>query len=303
MASRIRTIKPEFFLDGELFEAETETGLPLRVAFAGLWCQADRAGRFRWKPRELKLQVLPYDECSFGAVLDALTSRGWLVRYAVDGREYGWVRTFREHQHINNKESASRLPPCPEEPDEPPPLASPLPEGKGREGKPRGSRVADASPTRDSRVADASDSLSLFSIWEEHRGRLPAASGDNGLAAQVADAVAHEPDLAIWAKAIQAKAQDDLWLRHGYGLDTLTRKANREKYLAAVRGALAESAPRAGQPRPILDGWRCPAGDDCPACQGTGQTRHSSGVAERCPLAKPPRGAVPKLDRTEEPHA
>jgi hypothetical protein len=89
--ARIRTIKPEFFRHADLYEAEKETGLPLRLAFAGLWTAADREGRFKWRPRELKLDCLPHDDVDFSRVLDALTTRGWLVRYAVDGVEYGAI--------------------------------------------------------------------------------------------------------------------------------------------------------------------------------------------------------------------
>ncbi len=62
MRSRIRTIKPEFFLH----EGLHDLGDPLaRLAFIGLWCYSDRAGRFRWKPRALKILILPYDDCDF----------------------------------------------------------------------------------------------------------------------------------------------------------------------------------------------------------------------------------------------
>jgi hypothetical protein len=71
---RIRTIKPEFFKHSGLFDGERETGLPLRLGFAGLWTCCDREGRFKWRPRELKLDALPYDECDFSLVLDALAS-------------------------------------------------------------------------------------------------------------------------------------------------------------------------------------------------------------------------------------
>ena len=57
--ARIRTIKPEFFRHEALFEAEQATGLPLRVAYAGLFTAADREGRFKWSPRSLKLDCLP----------------------------------------------------------------------------------------------------------------------------------------------------------------------------------------------------------------------------------------------------
>ena len=68
---RIRTVKPEFFTHEGLFELEKETGLPIRVAFAGLWCAADREGRFKWEPRRLGVQILPYDQVDFSRVLDA----------------------------------------------------------------------------------------------------------------------------------------------------------------------------------------------------------------------------------------
>ena len=107
---RIRTVKPEFFSHEELFELEVETSLPIRVCFIGLWCAADREGRFRWQPRRLKSQIAPYDEIDFSRVLDALATRGFICRYACPTGEYGWIPTFSKHQVINNRERASDLP-------------------------------------------------------------------------------------------------------------------------------------------------------------------------------------------------
>ena len=107
---RIRTIKPEFFHHEGLFEAEMETKLPLRVAFAGLWCIADREGRFKWEPRRIGVQVLPYDGVDFSRVLDALTTRGFVLRYRVGDACFGWIPSFLKHQVINNRESESVLP-------------------------------------------------------------------------------------------------------------------------------------------------------------------------------------------------
>ena len=112
--ARIRSIKPSFFRHRRLFLAEQETGLPLRVAFAGLWTVCDREGRFHWEPDEIKLDCLPYDDVDFSRVLDALATRGFIVRYASGGRDYGWVPGFTTHQVINNRESASALPAPPE---------------------------------------------------------------------------------------------------------------------------------------------------------------------------------------------
>ena len=45
--SRIRTVKPELFKHEELFDTELASGLPLRLAFTGLFTVADCEGRFK----------------------------------------------------------------------------------------------------------------------------------------------------------------------------------------------------------------------------------------------------------------
>jgi hypothetical protein len=151
--ARIRTIKPEFFRHEGLYELERECGMPVRVAFAGLWTAADREGRFKWAPKTLKLDCLPFDECDFSRVLDALTTRGFIVKYVIDGREFGFIPSWSEHQVINNRESESVLPEPTESSIESTtstreprvtlasvtPLVQVQVEGKGREGK--GTRV------------------------------------------------------------------------------------------------------------------------------------------------------------------
>jgi hypothetical protein len=107
---RNRLIKPEAFTDGDLWDLGQSTGLPVFQGFSGLWCWADREGRFEWKPRELKLGILPYWDGEFSDILFALGSAEFIVPYEVDGRRLGYVRTFRKHQSPNFKESASVLP-------------------------------------------------------------------------------------------------------------------------------------------------------------------------------------------------
>lgn len=116
MRPRIRTIKPEIGADEDLWDLGQETGLPVYQVFTLLWCCADREGRFEWRPRALKAICLPYWDGDFSRVLDALMTRRFLVRYTSGGREYGLVRTFLKHQHINGREPASDLP-CPTEPE------------------------------------------------------------------------------------------------------------------------------------------------------------------------------------------
>lgn len=107
---RIRTIKPEFFKHEELFDAEIYSGLPLRLAYIGLWCAADRDGRFKWRPRQLGADILPYDPADFSRVLDALLTRGFLVKYRVGDEWFGAIPSWKKHQFVNNRESTSTIP-------------------------------------------------------------------------------------------------------------------------------------------------------------------------------------------------
>ena len=109
--ARIRTIKPEFYTHEELYIAEREEKLPLRLAFSGLWTICDREGRFKWRPNTIKLSVLPFDSVDFSRVLDALVTRGFIEQYATeDGELFGFVPSFPDHQVINNRESQSVIP-------------------------------------------------------------------------------------------------------------------------------------------------------------------------------------------------
>lgn len=116
--ARIRTIKPDFFRHEALYEAERASGLPLRIAFAGLWTAADREGRFRWQPRTLKLDCLPYDDVDFAAILHALAEGGFIVKYQGEKPEshYGYIPGWNKHQHINLREAQSALPAPPDAP-------------------------------------------------------------------------------------------------------------------------------------------------------------------------------------------
>lgn len=107
---RIRTVKPEFFNHESLFDLEYESSLPIRLAFIGLWCAADRDGRFKWEPRRLGVQILPFDGIDFSRVLDALMTRGFIHKYGDDIGVYGVIPSFGKHQVINNRERDSELP-------------------------------------------------------------------------------------------------------------------------------------------------------------------------------------------------
>ena len=110
MTTRIRTIKPEFFRHETLFDCEKEYQLPLRLAYIGLWTCCDREGRFRWRPRSLKCDILPYDDIDFANVLEALVESGFIVRYQQGDNVYGAILSWHHHQHVNTREAASTIP-------------------------------------------------------------------------------------------------------------------------------------------------------------------------------------------------
>lgn len=120
---RIRTIKPEFFRHESLFEAEQESGMPLRMVFAGLFVCADREGRFRWQPRQLKLDIAPYDNFDFERALCFLAEAGFLIKYAQGAQCYGCIPSWHKHQRINQREAQSEFP-APPEIKAPPPEAT-----------------------------------------------------------------------------------------------------------------------------------------------------------------------------------
>jgi hypothetical protein len=133
--ARIRTVKPDFFLDSDLCELS-----PLhRLFFQGLWCHADREGRLEDKPRELKVRILPYDACEPEAMLSDLAARGFIERYSAKGIRVIQICNFLKHQRPHHAEPPSILPsrvevvPTPSQ-DVPKPGDARL-EPLGREGK------------------------------------------------------------------------------------------------------------------------------------------------------------------------
>jgi hypothetical protein len=107
--SRIRTIKPEFFLDDELAELPPLT----RLLFIGLWTLADCEGRLEDRPKRIKAQILPFDEEDTDAMLQTLNNSDFIQRYTVAGKRYLTVRNFKKHQRITGKEAenTSTMPP------------------------------------------------------------------------------------------------------------------------------------------------------------------------------------------------
>jgi len=76
-------------------------------------------GRFTWKPRALKAEILPHDTVDFTKVMDALAGAGFVIHYGVDGIDYGCIPSWKRHQVINKREGKSRIPAPPNSTDVP----------------------------------------------------------------------------------------------------------------------------------------------------------------------------------------
>ena len=152
--SRIRTIKPEYFLDDEIAQLHPLT----RILFTGLWCLADKAGRLEDKPLKIKVQILPYDKHDVNAELDVLHDKGFILRYEVEGKKYIQIRTFTKHQRLHHTEKESDIPPYNGEITVKQPLDvgenSVGKEGKGKECSRNKSNVNKTSIPADFKISD-----------------------------------------------------------------------------------------------------------------------------------------------------
>lgn len=180
--ARIRTIKPEFFTSEDI------VGLSpfARLLYVALWCEADREGRFQWKPRTFKMRYFPADSFDIDPLCDELREAGMVVLYG-DGLSY--IPTFSTHQHINPREAASILPdPHASATRQPRVSDTPLTvqelsltrreEGKGKEGLPTANAVgADSLPAADhcphneiiAAYHDALPNCTPVRVWNDQR--------------------------------------------------------------------------------------------------------------------------------------
>lgn len=104
--ARSRNIKPGFFTNDALSEIE-----PLgRILFAGLWTIADREGRLEDRPKKIKAEILPYDNCNVDKLLQVLHDKKFIFRYEVEGVRYIYIHNFLKHQNPHKNEAPSEIP-------------------------------------------------------------------------------------------------------------------------------------------------------------------------------------------------
>ena len=106
--ARSRNIKPAFFQNEKLAELKPIN----RLAFIALWTVCDFKGCLEYRPKRLKVQLLPYDDCNIQEIINNLIDSGFIQIYSVEDQDYIKILNFEKHQnpHKNEKEAGSDIP-------------------------------------------------------------------------------------------------------------------------------------------------------------------------------------------------
>ena len=94
---RIRTIKPDFWMD----ETIGELTIPARLMFIALLNYADDDGNFKVSIKQIKVHTFPYDDINILTLLQELTKHNLIRLYVVEGLSYCNITNFKKHQRIN----------------------------------------------------------------------------------------------------------------------------------------------------------------------------------------------------------
>ena len=104
--ARARSIKPGFFKNEELVDIDPFG----RLLFIGLWMMADREGRLDDRPKKIKMEIFPCDNCDIDSLLTQLNEKGFILRYEANGEKYIQIINFSKHQKPHMNEKASEIP-------------------------------------------------------------------------------------------------------------------------------------------------------------------------------------------------
>lgn len=93
---RIRSIHPTQWTDEDFVEMSALC----RLFVLGLRNEADDNGIFPWKPKSLKMRLMPNDDVCGEAMLAEACEAGQLISYEAEGRRYGAIRNFARFQSL-----------------------------------------------------------------------------------------------------------------------------------------------------------------------------------------------------------
>jgi hypothetical protein len=108
--SRIRTVKPEFWTDGDMLKLTRDA----RLFYIGLWNFSDDNGVMEYDTISIKSRIFPNDKINVQKLLDELLTIKKISIYKHEGREYFQIKSLKNHQIIDRpRKSHLPLPdPC-----------------------------------------------------------------------------------------------------------------------------------------------------------------------------------------------
>ena len=214
--SRIGSIHPGIWTDVEFVGLSAFA----RLLYIGIWNECDDKGIFLWSPLHLKMRILPADNVDAAALLTEVEAAGRIIRFTVDGKDFGAVKNFAKFQR---PKKPNDIPPATPEilafaghasaetPDVPEEVPNQLPTGGEKspqmedggcnKREPKGSR-----PSGDERP-DAVTPEMIVGAWNElaKRTGLPTIrSLTKQRKQQIAARLREYPNIDDWADALAA---------------------------------------------------------------------------------------------------
>lgn len=95
--ARIRTIKPEFWTDGDMLKLSRDA----RLFYIGLWNFTDDNGILEYDPISIKARIFPNDRVFIGKLLEELIKINKVLVYEVEKRQYIFIKSLANHQVID----------------------------------------------------------------------------------------------------------------------------------------------------------------------------------------------------------
>jgi len=95
--ARIRTVKPEFWSDGDMLKLSRDA----RLFYIGLWNFCDDNGVLEYDLTSMKARIFPNDRISVDKLLKELVDIGKALIYEVEKRQYIFIKNLANHQVID----------------------------------------------------------------------------------------------------------------------------------------------------------------------------------------------------------
>lgn len=92
--ARIRSVHPGQNQDEDFVEMSAEA----RLVCILLRCEADDQGIFEWKPKGLKMRLIPGDDWDMAELLAEMVASNQVMEFSEGGKRYGAIRNFRKYQ-------------------------------------------------------------------------------------------------------------------------------------------------------------------------------------------------------------